>query len=120
MAGRILDKAKRHRDERRKRILENAPLPFWLRGESDIDIAIVFETRDIEKLTKRFWGQPGNGEYAQIQVPCTTVHRFFDLKRRFFAKWGPLLKRPINVVVPRTEEACRDRWSSEWSTSMFW
>ena len=115
MEGRLLDKVK----ERKTALKETNTLPVWS-DESDVDLNLVFDVDDIASFAKSVWGRPGRGPYATYQIPHQKVRTFFNLKETFFRKWGRLLKRPINIVVPRTEEATRNRWSSEWSDLVFW
>ncbi len=80
---------------------------------SDLDISIVFDVENIEALITRNFGKPGRGFFAEMQVPAHRVAKLFEVKT-FFRRWGPTSSRKIEVLLPRTRRACRDRWSEVW------
>jgi hypothetical protein len=93
-------------------------LPVYDIKNSDVDISLVLDVPEVSTLVKQMFGSPGRGRYASRQVSHRIVYTVFGLDE-FANKWEKKLGRQINVVLPRTRAACRDRWSSVWVQANF-
>jgi hypothetical protein len=81
---------------------------------SDVNINVVLDVPDVSTLVDQMFGSPGHGRYASKQVSLLRLYTCFHLNE-FANKWKEKLGRHINVVLPRTREACGTQWHGVWS-----